>query len=53
MLRFGTEYVDVGQDYYERRYERRVVSTTLMRRAHVLGDTLVKNPDLPPASSPA
>jgi hypothetical protein len=52
MLRFGTEYVDVGQDYYERRYQRRVVST-LMRRAHVLGYTLVKNPDLPTASSPA
>lgn len=48
MLRFGTEYVDVGQDYYERR-----VVSTLMRRAHVLGYTLVKNPDLPPASSPA
>jgi transposase len=52
MLRFGTESVDVGQDYYERRYQRRVVST-LMCRAHVLGYTLVKNPYLPPASSPA
>jgi hypothetical protein len=37
---------------YERRYQRRVVST-LMRRAHVLGYTLVKNSDLPTASSPA
>jgi hypothetical protein len=39
------------QDYYERRYQRRVVST-LMRRAHVLGYTLVKNEDLRRASSP-
>ena len=52
MLRFGTEYVDRGQDYYERRYQRRVVST-LMRRAHDLGYTLVKNEDRPAASSPA
>jgi transposase len=52
MLRFGTEYVDRGQDYYERRYQRRVVST-LMRRAHDLGYTLVKNKNLPAATSPA
>jgi hypothetical protein len=45
MLRFGTEYVDRGQDYYECRYQRRVVSN-LMRRAHDLGYTLVKNEDL-------
>jgi transposase len=53
MLRFGTEYVDRGQDYYERRYQSRVVST-LMRRAQELGYKLVKNEDLPAApSSPA
>ena len=37
---------DVRQGYDERRYQRRVVST-LTRRAHVLGYTLVKKPDLP------
>ncbi|MBI2525135.1 MAG: hypothetical protein HYY95_21795 [Candidatus Rokubacteria bacterium] len=52
MLRFGTEYVDRGQDYYERRYQSRVVST-LTRRAHELGYTLVKDPDVPAPSSPA
>ena len=40
MLRFGTEYVDQGQDYYEQRYRTRVVST-LTRRAAALGYTLV------------
>jgi hypothetical protein len=45
MLRFGTDYVDVGQDYYERRYRRRVVSN-LTRRARELGYTLVKQEDL-------
>jgi transposase len=53
MLRFGTEYVDRGQDYYERRYHSRVLAT-LARRAQELGYTLVKNEKLPPpAGSPA
>jgi transposase len=52
LLRFGTEYVDPGQDYYERRYQNRVVSH-LTRRARELGYTLVKNEALPVASSPA
>ena len=53
MLRFGTEYVDRGQDYYERRYQSRVVSQ-LMRRAQELGYTLTKTADVsPPAGSPA
>jgi transposase len=52
MLRFGTEYVDHGQDYYERRYQSRVVSN-LTRRARELGYTLVKNEDLTTASIPA
>jgi transposase len=53
ILRFGTEYVDRGQDYYERRYQNRVVFT-LTRRAHELGYRLVKNEDLSlAASSPA
>jgi transposase len=51
MLRFGTNYVDRGQDYYERRYQRRVVSH-LMRRAHELGYTLTKNDGAAATSSP-
>ena len=53
MLKFGTEYVDRGQDHYERRYQNRILST-LTRRAQALGYTLVKNEDFrPAASSPA
>jgi hypothetical protein len=40
MLRYGTEYVDVGQDYYEQRYKQRVVQN-LTRRAKELGFELV------------
>jgi transposase len=53
MLRFGTEYVDRGQDYYERRHQNRILSS-LTRHAQELGYTLVKNEDFrPAASSPA
>jgi transposase len=53
ILRFGTEYVDRGQDYYEQRYQSRVVSN-LTRRARELGYTLVKSEALPLApGSPA
>src|SRR5262245_46218950 len=51
MLRFGTDYVDRGQDYYERRYQGRVVSN-LMRRAQELGYTLTMNHS-PATPSPA
>jgi len=44
MLKFGTEYVDQGQQYYERRYQQRVVSN-LSRRAQELGYRLVKDPE--------
>jgi hypothetical protein len=40
MLRYGTAYVDVGQDYYERQYKERVVQN-LTRRAKDLGFVLV------------
>ena len=40
MLRNGTEYVDVGQDYSERAYKERVVRN-LTRRAKELGFVLV------------
>lgn len=41
VLRFGNDYVDQGQDYYERRYQRRVLSA-LTRRADELSYKLVK-----------
>ncbi len=39
-LRYGTEYVDAGQDYYERQYQERVVRN-LTRRAKEFGFVLV------------
>jgi transposase len=39
MLKHGTEYVDVGQDYYERQHRERVVQN-LTRRAKELGFVL-------------
>jgi acyl transferase domain-containing protein len=42
LLTQGQEYVDRGQDYYEQRYRKRVV-TNLQRRANELGFTLIPN----------
>ena|SRR5262247_241509 len=42
MLRFGTDYLDRGQDYYERRYRGRVIAY-LTRRAQQLEYTLTQN----------
>jgi transposase len=50
MLRFGTEYVDRGQDYYERRYQHHLL-LHLTRRAKQLGYTLVKKGDSSPATA--
>ena len=41
MLKHGTEYVDVGQDYYEKRYRERVIQG-LKRRAMALGFELTQ-----------
>ena len=49
LLRFGTQYVDRGQDYYERRYQGHLISH-LTRRAKQLGYTLVKAESPSPAS---
>lgn len=46
MLRYGTEYVDVGQAYYEQRYQQRLLGS-LERKARQLGYNLIKNDDLP------
>jgi transposase len=43
MLKHGTEYVDAGQDYYERQYKERVVQNST-RRAKELGFVLVPEP---------
>lgn len=42
MLKNGTEYVDQGQDYYEKQYRDRVTKN-LMKRAASLGFDLVPN----------
>jgi len=49
MLKTGTEYVDLGQDYYERCYRDRVI-TNLKRKAKQFGYDLVNvNPSLIPS----
>ncbi len=40
MLKNGTSYADLGQDYYEERYQLRVVQN-LKRKAKQLGFELV------------
>jgi transposase len=40
MLKHGTSYVDVGQDYYEQRHRTRVIRN-LKRKAHSLGFELI------------
>jgi hypothetical protein len=40
LLKYGTEYNDAGQDYYERRYQERVLRN-LQQRAKALGFELV------------
>jgi len=40
MLKYGTEYVDLGQEYYEQRYQNRVVAN-LKRKAKQFGFELV------------
>ena len=49
MLRYGTAYVDVGQEYYERQYKERVMRN-LTQRAKAMGFELVPRP-LPEAVS--
>jgi transposase len=53
MLTHGSDFVDPGQDAYERAYAARVVRN-ISRRAHDLGYSLVKNdPPLSLATTPA
>jgi transposase len=40
MLKFGQEYVDIGEQYYEQRYQQRVIKN-LHKRAQSLGYALV------------
>lgn len=44
MLKNGTEYVDLGKEYYEKQYEERVLKN-LKKRAASLGFQLVSNID--------
>ena len=49
MLRYGTEYVELGQDWYEEQYRTRAVHN-LERRAKSLGFQLVPVSELPAGS---
>jgi transposase len=46
MLKYGTAYVDAGQDCYEQQYHQRVVRN-LKRKARAMGYELVKTPPEP------
>jgi hypothetical protein len=50
MLRYGTNYVDPGLDYYEQKY-RQTVLNNLKKRARLLGCELIQNPDFSPSVS--
>ncbi len=43
MLKYGTAYVDAGQDHYEQQYHQRVVRN-LKRKVRAMGYELVKTP---------
>ena len=45
MLRYGTAYVDAGQQVYEHKYRNRVL-TNLQRKAKAFGDQLVHVEDI-------
>jgi hypothetical protein len=45
MLRYGTAYVDAGQQAYEQQYRDRVL-TNLQRKARVFGYQLVQVEDI-------
>jgi len=47
---FGTDSVDQGQEYRERRYRFRVVCS-LTRRAHAPGSSLLETADLAASST--
>ena len=49
MLTRGEQYVDQGQDHYEQKYQKRVLSN-LQRRAASLGFQLVPSPAMPAAA---
>ena len=52
MLRYGTAYVDAGQQAYEQKYRERVL-TNLQRKAKALGYQLVHVEDTGSAQATA
>ncbi len=50
MLRYGTDYVDPGLQYYEQKYQQRVLNN-LKKRARLLGYVLIQNHELRPTVS--
>jgi len=50
MLKYGTDYLDPGLDYYEQKYRQKVLNN-LKRRTRLLGYELIQNPELGPVVS--
>ncbi len=46
MLKYGTDYVDAGEDYYEQQYHQRVMRN-LKRKARAMGYELIKTEPQP------
>jgi hypothetical protein len=46
-LRYGKKYVDLGEQYYERKYRKRALNN-LKRRARLLGYEIVEKQELTP-----
>jgi prefoldin subunit 5 len=47
MLKHGSAYVDLGQNYYEERYRDRAIKS-LKRKAQTFGYLLVKEAEIQP-----
>jgi hypothetical protein len=50
MLRYRTDYVDPGFQYYEQKYQQRVLNN-LKRKARLLGYELIQGHELRAAAS--
>ncbi len=49
-MKYGMDYVDPGLQYYEQKYQQRVLNN-LKRKARLLGYQLIQNPEIRPAVS--
>jgi len=46
MLKNGTEYVDKGQDYFEKQYQERIINNLKKKSADLGFDLLLKDAEM-------